>query len=74
MTFVCLWHFCLNGPFLKKEIILKIVFYDCIGIRKNIIQTELCSFFILIEAEVKTSLWFLGSVPPGLKPTLMEPP
>lgn len=77
MTFLGSVYF---GSFLHKKI-LKIVFYDSIGIKKNILQAGLIiiyslllySFFLLFlkDIKIKTFLWSLevsqtlGTVPNG---------
>ena len=53
MTFVGPRHFTFMGPFLYERI-LKVIFYDCLGIRMNIIQAG----SIIIYSFLLYSLFF----------------
>ena len=50
MTFVGSRHFCFQGVLLQK--IFKVLFYYSVGIKMNIIQARLYSFFLLIEIKI----------------------
>lgn len=71
MTFVGPQHFRLHEflPPLAKKKKLKIIFYNCIGIKRSIIQAELYSFFLLSLKKLKhfygslKESWALGTVP-----------
>ena len=59
-------HLVFIGPFLQKKKILKIVFYDCMGIEMNIMIMQaglyVGFFFLPILKEIKAMLWALESI------------